>query len=286
VRRLGRDSLDERRFAVADDENNVLRIYDSERGGPPIESFDLSGALSIEPYGEADIEAATRLDDRAYFLTSHGRTRSGRIDPDRFLFFATDVPSVGRPVAVVGTPFRALVDGLLAAPSLAAYDLHGALARGELELEGLTATADAGMCLGFRRPIPEGKALIVRLATPAEVVKGGAPRLDAPHVLDLGGLGVRGLSSWRGSYLIIAGPVGSGGPFALYQWPGDGEPKRLDDRSLDGFGPEGFFSPPGRDGVMILSDDGTRLVDGVACKRLGEPARKAFRGVWLELGSR
>jgi hypothetical protein len=275
--------LDEWRFAVADDENNVLRIYDAERGGPPIESFDLSGALSIEAGGEADIEAATRLDDRAYFLTSHGRTRSGAVDPNRFLFFATDVPGAGRAAAVVGAPYRALADGLIAAPGLAAFDLRGALARGELELEGLTATADAGMWLGFRRPIPAGQALIVRLANPAEVVLGGAPRFDAPHALNLDGLGVRGLSSWRGRYLIIAGPAGNGGPFALYQWPGHGAPMRIEDRLLDGFGAEGFFSPPGRDGVMVLSDDGTRLVDGVPCKRLSEPGRKGFRGIWLHL---
>jgi hypothetical protein len=275
--------LDEWRFAVADDENNVLRIYDAERGGPPIESFDLSSALSIEAGGEADIEAATRLDDRAYFLTSHGRTRAGAVDPNRFLFFATEVPSAGHPAAVVGAPYRALADGLAAAPSLASFDLRGALARGDLELEGLTATADAGMWLGFRRPIPEGRALIIRLANPVEVVLGGAPRFDAPHALNLNGLGVRGLSSWRGRYLIIAGPAGNGGPFALYQWPGHGDPLRIEDRSLEGFGAEGFFSPPGRDGVMILSDDGTRLVDGVPCKRLSEPGRKGFRGIWLHL---
>lgn len=275
--------LDERRFAVADDENNVLRIYDAERGGPAIESFDLTSALSIEAGAEADIEAATRLDDRAYFLTSHGRTRAGALDPNRFLFFATEVPSAGRPAMLVGAPYRALADGLVATPGLAAFGLGGAFERGELELEGLTATSDAGMWLGFRRPIPEGRALIVRLANPAEVVLGGTPRFDAPHVLDLGGLGVRGLSSWRGQYLIIAGPGGNGGPFALYQWPGHGAPTRIEDGSLEGFGPEGFFSPPGGDGVMILSDDGTRLVDGVPCKRLSEPERKGFRGIWLRL---
>jgi hypothetical protein len=273
--------LDERRFAVADDEDNVLRIYDAERGGSPIESFDLSSALSIE--GEADIEAATRLEDRAYFLTSHGRTRAGAVDPNRFLFFATDVPSAGRPAAIVGAPYRALADGLVAAPGLARFDLRGALARGELELEGLTAATDAGVWIGFRRPIPEGRALIVRLANPGELVVGGAPRFDAPHALNLDGLGVRGLSSWRGQYLIIAGPAGNGGPFALYQWPGHGPPTRIDDTSLEGLGPEGFFSPPGREGVMILSDDGTRLVDGVPCKRLSQSTRKGFRGVWLNL---
>jgi hypothetical protein len=275
--------LDDWRFAVADDEDNVLRVYDAERGGPPVETFDLAGALAIEPGGEADIEAATSLDGRAYFVTSHGRTRAGVLDPNRFLFFATDIPSAGRPAAVLGTPCRSLAAGLAASPSLAAFDLRGALARGELELEGLTATSDAGMWLGFRRPITEGRALIVRLANPVEVLAGAAPRFDQPHTLDLGGLGVRGLSSWRGRYLIIAGPGGNGGPFALYRWAGQGEATRIEDRSLEGFGPEGFFSPPGRDGVMILSDDGTRLVDGIPCKRLSGPERKGFRGIWFHL---
>jgi hypothetical protein len=50
-----------------------------------------------------------------------------------------------------------------------------------------------------------------------------------------------------------------------------------------GLGPEGFFSHEQRDEIMVLSDDGTRLVDGIPCKRLVDPTRKGFRGLWLQL---
>jgi len=32
----------------------------------------------------------------------------------------------------------------------------------------------------------------------------------------------------------------------------------------------------------VLSDDGTMPIDGVPCKRVKEPAKKHFRGVWVE----
>ena len=59
--------LDARRFAVADDENNVLRIYDAERGGGPLAETDLTpglrgaGEKKKKAKKEADLEAATRM---------------------------------------------------------------------------------------------------------------------------------------------------------------------------------------------------------------------------------
>jgi Protein of unknown function (DUF3616) len=279
----GAIALDERHFAVADDEDNVLRIYDAETGGAARAAFELSSALSLEPGSEADIEAATRIGDEAYFLTSHGRTRSGKVDPNRFLFFATTVPEGNRSARVVGSPYRSLVRDLLVGAKDLPLEFHGALERGQLELEGMTATDEGAVWIGFRSPIPEGHALALRLANPSEVVRGGAPRFDKASALDLGGLGIRGLSSWRGSYLIIGGPAGDGGPFALYRSQGMEKPVRVEAAGLSGLGPEGFFSHDQRDEIMLLSDDGTRLVDGVPCKRLDDPTRKGFRGVWLRL---
>jgi hypothetical protein len=277
--------LDARRFAVADDEDNVLRIYDAERGGPALEAFDLSDALSLASGAEADLEAATRSGEHAYFLSSHGRTRAGALDPNRLLFFSTSVPDSGWAASVVGTPYRDLATALAGTSSLARYDVQGAMERGELELEGLTAEPDGGLLVGFRRPVPEGRALIVRLENPAALMNGAPPQLGEPETLDLAGLGVRGLSSWHDGVLIIAGPAGNGGPFALYRWKRGKPPERIEDRLLDGFGPEGFFSHGDRNEVMVLSDDGTRLVEGVPCKRLADASRKGFRGVWLRLGS-
>jgi hypothetical protein len=53
------------------------------------------------------------------------------------------------------------------------------------------------------------------------------------------------------------------------------------DFDFEGFGPEGFFTPDARDELLVLSDDGTQLVNGKACKRVKDHALKHFRGIWL-----
>ena len=45
--------------------------------------------------------------------------------------------------------------------------------------------------------------------------------------------------------------------------------------------PEGFFTPEERQEILILSDDGSKLIAGEPCKELEDPAKKGFRGLWL-----
>jgi hypothetical protein len=125
----------------------------------------------------------------------------------------------------------------------------------------------------------------VPLANPEALGAGGALRFDAPLELDLGGLGVRSLSWWRGSYLIAAGPSAGGSPARVYRWQGEGsEPElTLDDADLLGANPEAFFTAEDNDQILLLSDDGTRKIKGKACKRLKGRKHKRFRGLWLTL---
>jgi hypothetical protein len=68
----------------------------------------------------------------------------------------------------------------------------------------------------------------------------------------------------------------------LYAWSGPGEqPQLLPDAVPADINPEAFFTPEERDELLVLSDDGTRAVDGLPCKELDDPAQKRFRGVWL-----
>src|SRR5690606_32840314 len=55
--------LDKHRFVVADDEDNVLRVYHADRGGPPLARIDLSPKLALrkQKKAESDIEGATRV---------------------------------------------------------------------------------------------------------------------------------------------------------------------------------------------------------------------------------
>ena len=278
-------------FVVADDEDNLLRVYDADRGGPPLAAVDVSAAVGLEPQGkkltfpELDLEAASRIGDRAYWMTSHARDSQARTAPSRLRFFATTVPVDGAPIEVVGTPHDGLLDDLLADPRFAGFGLAAAskLAPkepGGLNLEGMTATPTGTLLLGFRNPVPGGRALLVELLAPDELIDGKPARFGDPFQLALGGEGVRALTWWRGRYLIIAGSFESGRPSRLYAWGVAAEPMELP-LALDGYNPEGTFTPEDRDQVMFLSDDGDRIIDGKACKKLKDPAQRRFRGLWI-----
>jgi len=294
----GAVALSDRKFVVADDEDNVLRVYDVEQGGAPLAGADVSADLklplkkkkkpgSVPVAPEADIEAATRIGDRAYFMTSHGRNSSGKAKPERLRFFATTTPESGE-IEVIGEPYDGLLADLLADSRFAGFELAKAAelapkAPGGLNLEGMTARKEGGVWLGFRNPIPEGRALLVPLLNPEELVAGKKARFGDPLKLDLGGLGVRSLSSYRDRYLIVAGPFDQGEASRLFVWDGGNQAQALDQIALQGFNPEGFFTPEGRDRVMLLSDDGSVSIDGTDCKRLRDPGQKRFRGLWVSL---
>ena len=291
--------LSDSRFVVADDEDNVLRVYDVEQGGAPLLRADVSAGLklplkrkkkkpgSVPVAPEADIEAATRIGDRAYFMTSHGRNSSGKLKPERLRFFATTAPDNGE-IEVVGEPYDKLLADLLADTRLASFELSKAAELapkepGGLNLEGMTERKEGGVWLGFRNPVPEGRALLVPLLNPEELVAGKRARFGEPVKLDLGGLGVRSLSSYRDRYLVVAGPFDQGATSRLFIWDGGTKAEPLEGISLDGFNPEGFFTPERRERIMLLSDDGTVEVNGTECKRLKDPAQKRFRGLWVSL---
>lgn len=287
----GAVALDARRFAVADDEDNVLRVYDALTGGAPVFAVDLTPGLGLvgkKKRPESDIEAATRVGEQAFFLTSHGRTKSGKLDPDRFLFFATTLPDTPEATRVIGSPHRALIRHLASDPRYHSLALWEAARRppkapGGLNLEGLTAAPDGSVWLGFRSPVPAGRALVVGLRNPAALLGGARPEFSAPVLLDLGGLGVRSLSYWRGRYLLLAGPATDGGPFRLYTWDGQHTARSIPVPGLAALHPEAFFTPENHQEIMILSDDGNELVGEKPCKKLKQARAKRFRGLWLRL---
>lgn len=283
--------IDDRHFAIADDEDNLLRIYDAEQGGAPLRSIDLNPQLALhvkikKKSPESDLEAATSLGDRSYWLSSHGRNKSGKLKTERLVFFATNLPQVDGALRVIGEPYRDLVDDMVAEPSLRPFHLEAARALapkapGGLNIEGLTSTAEGSLLVGLRSPIPEGNALLIPILNPTELVWGSKPQFGAPILLNLGGLGIRALSTWRGRYLIIAGPPAEG-QSELFVWGGPGTDVQLVVGAATGLNPEAFFTPEDREEIMILSDDGTQMVDGVECKTAPVEA-KSFRGQWLSL---
>jgi hypothetical protein len=157
--------------------------------------------------------------------------------------------------------------------------------RGGLNIEGMTARPDGrSVIIGFRNPVPRGKALVLPLLNPLEMIEGRSARMGAPQLLDLEGRGIRSISSWRGRYLLIGGGIADETVSKLYTWDGKAErAKPVTSVALDDFNPEGFASFEDRPQVRLLSDDGTRDVEGQPCKKLKDPARKRFRGRWVSV---
>lgn len=284
--------LSAQRMIAADDEDNVLRIFDVDRGGAPVGFADISRALGVPLKGkknpqhpEVDLEAATLDGDRAYWMTSHGRNTKGKLKEERLRFFATNL---GESIEVTGS-YEGLLEDLLADARYTRFGLAAASQLppkepGGLNIEGLTATTDGVLFIGFRNPIPGGRALIAPLLNAGELVAGAraTARFGEPLLLDFDGQGIRSLSRWRGSYLIVAGDAAGGGRSHLWTWNGRDPPARVN-LDLSRYNPEGFYSPEERAEILLLSDDGSVIVDGVECKALRDAGRRSFRGVWVRL---
>jgi len=290
--------LSEKLFAIADDEDNALRIYDAYVGGDPLAVYDLSASLGLYPRlrkdpekppkapPELDIEGATIYKGLAYWITSHGRNSSGKLKPERLNFFATNLGDEKRPIEVVGQVYENLIADLAADPRMKKFRLLEASEKapkepGGLNIEGLTARQEGGVWIGFRNPLPDNKAIVVALLNPEEVIKGASPRFTDPQLLDLDGRSIRALSWWRGHYLIAAGPASGEGSSLLYLWNGARKLKPLTMPVGETFNPEAFFTPESKDRIMVFNDQGAQEIDGIACKKQKDPSKKYFTGVWF-----
>jgi hypothetical protein len=281
-------------FVVASDEDNIVRIYESDRPGPPIKSFDFNAFLEVASKSpEADLEGGALLGNRAFWIGSHGRNKDGKLRPNRCRLFATDLTVVdGEPVLTpAGKPCKRLLADLIEDSRFAQFHLaeastHAPKERGALNIEGLSATPEGHLLLGFRNPIPKGQALLIPLLNPNEVIEGRTARFAPAILLDLGGLGIRDMAWYDGTYVIIAGGWHEGGHFELYRWSGSGEkPVLIASKHLSDYTPEAiiFYPQKGLDAFQILSDDGTRPVDGIPCKEVSDSAHQTFRSFWISI---
>jgi len=276
-------------FVAADDENNVLRIYKTSKGGLPFLSYDMTEFLDIEPeYPEADIEGATMIGPRIYWITSHGRNKDGKMRPNRYRFFATIVKIENGNVTItpVGTPCKTLIQNLLKAKNMRHLRLDRVtrfnateltkkerkkLAPKEegLNIEGLCASADGStIYIGFRNPRPvdrvtgHKKALVVPLNNRKQVIEDcEAPIFGEPMSWDLRGLGIRSMeySHFHKAYFIIAGSFDESPKFALYRWSGKKEtpPVLVRELNQSNFSPEALVTFKDSDKLFMLSDDGS-----------------------------
>jgi hypothetical protein len=281
-------ALDTERFIMADDEDNILRVYNWNRpGSDPNCQTDISGAIGFDPeHPEADIEGATWLNDRIFWITSHGRNKDGAYRLGRCRFFATRIAPSG--AAIVEGVYLNLIDDLIVYDKQYKLGLRDAIGtagdhvnpkkidklapkKKGLNIEGLCTTADGSrMFIGFRNPQPlsNGRkmALVIPLTNPeAVVIKGACPMFQAPILIDLDGLGIRSIeySPDLKKYFIIAGSHKGGGDaptLHLYAYDCDKqESHKL--ATFPDITPEAIFQFPDATEINLLSDDGARIID-------------------------
>ena len=279
-------------FVVADDEHNVLRVYRSDQPGGPVKQFDFNAFLEVRGKShEADLEGAAKIGARACWNGSHGRNTDGKERLNRHRLFATDIIVNNGDVTLIpaGKPYKRLLDDLLRDARFDQFHFaeaarHSPKVSGALNIEGLSATPEGHLLIGFRNPVPAGKALLIPLLNPNEVLEGTPARFDDAVMLDLGGRGIRDIACHDGIYVIIAGSWHGGGHFQLYRWAGpSAKPEPLQVDHLNDYHPEALVIYPqyGFKEFQVLSDDGTLLIDGCPCKDLKDPNQRTFRSFWV-----
>jgi hypothetical protein len=276
-------------FIVANDEDNILRLYSRLRPGKPVSQFDLTSFLRPEKKAEeSDIEAAAQVGDRIYWITSHGRNAKGKQRETRHRFFATTVGlAEGRvDLKPVGSFYADLLEDMLQDAGLARFNLRHAAelppkSPGALNIEGLCATSDGALLIGFRNPVPQGKALVVPLLNPSDVIGGKRAQFGEPMLLDLDGLGIRSIAYWRDRYIIVAGPTDGHGASHLCEWLPGQQPQRLPAPEIEGLNPEAmaFYEDGPNPQLFLLSDDGTTRIGNLECKKIKDPNLRRFRAV-------
>ncbi len=296
----GAIALGKQHFVVANDEDNVLRVYEANKSGKPVTEILIDGYFDNNPKGdEVDIEATAQLKGNIYWITSHGRNKDGELKPERHQFFANKlIDSDGMAFDQVGRSYTQLVLDMFNDDRLKEFELEAAeklppKKEGGLNIEGLTATPNEELLIGFRNPIRKGKALLLPLTNPADLVakKGTNAIFGKPITLDLQGLGIRSIEYWesKNQYIIVAGAYDSSNDFALYQWSGlDTNPQLIEGIALPKeFRPEGVLFYPNRDNqFQLLSDDGLLKRNGdIPCKKIKDEdhSEKYFRSLWVEI---
>lgn len=275
------------KLLIADDEDNDLRVY-SPSGGLPEKVIEIKKEISgLKGKKEFDLEGAARIGDVVYWISSHGRDSKGNLQLSRHLFFATRVDDEELTATLWGKPFQELLEALISDPALKEFQLERAALLepkkpNAFNIEGLAATAEGTLLIGFRNPVPKGKALLVPLKNPEEILSGSKPVFGQPITLSLGGLGIRDICYTGSDYLIVAGPPNKG-ICKLYHWDGKTENPSLKVLKIfpPDFAAEIIFCFPEKSNRkwFAVSDDGGKLVGGVENKKL-PLSQRTFRGLW------
>ncbi|MDB5272099.1 MAG: hypothetical protein JWO58_466 [Chitinophagaceae bacterium] len=296
--------VDDNYMFVADDETNLINLYDRHHSGLPVYSFDPTSHLGLTDDLEVDLEAAfvsATNPNRIYWFSSQGNSKKGNVKPDRDRVFATDIVGTGAnaTLSFVGY-YKGLRSKIMSWGDANGLGLTAAGADGEIpkeingyNIEGAVMGPDNTTAyIGFRAPyVPAGtqnKALICPLLNFETWFNAGAPSgspsFAAPIEISLGVRGIRDIEkNASNQYIIVAGSFDATSNFALYSWNGQAATAPvLLGADLTGLSPEAIAVVPatltGTVQLHLISDDGSTVYynDAIEAKDLTQANYKKF----------
>lgn len=306
-------ALDDNYMIVANDENNLLYVYDRKRSGLPVTTYDFNQGNklnltdgSTNNWKEVDVEAGVAsiaTPGIIYWMGSMSNSSSFNDKPNRNRLFAVYVSGTGSATSFIDTGHvETLRAQLVTWGDANGYNFSAAAAAGKdpkaidgFNIEGMVFGPDnTTMYIGFRAPLvpvaSRTKAVIAPIRNFESWFNKGAPvgnaTIGAPIELDLGGRGIRDMIRLsNGNYVIIAGSYDGTAVGAIYKWTGNATdtPTQISSMDISALNVEGVL-PVNAAGVLledrlqVISDDGDNVfyADGAAAKDLGPANFKKF----------
>lgn len=306
-------ALDENYMVIANDETNILYVYDRRQSGLPVKTFDINaGNLlgltdgSSGNWKEVDIEAAApsrNIANRIYWIGSLGNGTDGDLKPNRDRIFATNITGTGTATAVTAAgTYGSLRNALINWGNTYGYNFTASAQNGHapktidgFNVEGMVfAPNSTTMYIGFRAPlVPTAnrtKALIAPIQNFETWFNNGAPSgsptIGAPIELTLGNRGIRDIIRLaNGTYVIVAGSYNDNSIPAIFRWSGIAgeEPLQIPSFTLTGLNAEAVLpvlqgGVEAFDKLQIICDNGDNVFynDGVVAKDLPNDSHKKF----------
>ena len=235
-------------FYVADDENNILRLYNSQLSGMPLRTVNAEGfANGSEEY---DVEGATVSDDgkTIYWISSLANSKKGKEKPYRNRAFSSKVSGSGAETTLTsGAYSEKFRDAMIKFGDDNGWNFTASASYANsmipkridgFNVEGLTLKTDGNGAayIGFRAPCVPKKdvtptssnrkyAVMATVENFEQIFSGSGkssttPQVGAPVLFDFGGLGIRSIERVGDYYVIIAGLFEGGGTPKAYLWDG------------------------------------------------------------------
>lgn len=245
----GASAVDSNYMFVADDETNLIRLYNRKQSGKELYSLDVENAVGAS--SECDLEGSSlsvkfNAGKRIYWIGSLGNNKSGALKPDRNKVIATELSGDSSNATIsVKSYSNQFRNALITWGNAQGWNFTASSASGMIpkridgfNVEGLSITAGGDTAyIGFRAPCVPVKGVtptaanrkyaIIAPVTNFETIMNGnsevtaTPATGEPVLFDLNGLGIRSVERvGNGKYLIVAGLYTGGGSPAVYLWDG------------------------------------------------------------------